>query len=109
MAQQLGAQVDRADAGDWAAQQLAAPRPGRATVLYHSIVWQYLPAASRAALRRSVAAAGQRATNDAPLAWLALEPPDATSLPQLRLTLWPGGEQRMLAEAHAHGLFATWR
>lgn len=81
---------------------------GRSAVLYHSIVWQYLPLDARRLLRDTIEAAGARATRAAPLAWLALEPPDASSLPQLTLTQWPGGEHRVLADAHADGLFATW-
>ena len=109
LARRVGVRVERADAAEWVAQQLAATRPGCASVLYHSIVWHYLPAATRDALRDTIAAAGARATQSAPLAWLALEPPDAASFPQLTLTLWPGATQRVLADVHAHGLFADWR
>lgn len=108
LARQLGVQVEPADAAAWVAEHLSAARPGRATVLYHSIVWQYLPLDTRRQLRDTIEAAGARATRAAPLAWLALELPDASCLPQLTLTLWPGGEHRVLADAHAHGLFATW-
>ena len=100
--------VERADALAWVERELGVVRPGQATVLYHSIVWQYLPPDTRNTLRSRIVAAGARATHTAPLAWLAFEVPDAQSPPQLTLTLWPGGEPRVLADAHAHGLFATW-
>ena len=109
LAQRLGMRIERADAAEWVARQLAPVRSGRATVLFHSIVWHYLPPQTQAALRSTIAEAGERATNEAPFAWLALEPPDAADFPQLTLTLWPGGERRVLADGHAHGLFADWR
>ena len=109
LARQLGVRVERADAGVWVERQLATVRPGRGTVLYHSIMWHYMPADVRDAIRATIVAAGERATSEAPLAWLAFELPDPHSLPELALTLWPGGERRVLADAHAHGLFADWR
>jgi hypothetical protein len=78
-------------------------------VLYHSIMWHYMQSALRTALRTTIVAAGERATHEAPLAWLSFELPDPHSLPELALTLWPGGERRVLADAHAHGQYATWR
>jgi hypothetical protein len=39
-----------------------------------------------------------------------MEPdPDNLSGPMdVRLTLWPGGEERLLARAHPHGAAVTW-
>jgi hypothetical protein len=28
---------------------------------------------------------------------------------EVRLTLWPGGEERVLAEVHPHGAWVQWR
>ena len=109
LARQLGVAVERADAGAWVSRQLTAARPGRATVLYHSIMWHYMQPPLQTALRATIAAASERATHEAPLAWLSFELPDPNSLPELALTLWPGGERRVLADAHAHGHYATWR
>jgi hypothetical protein len=101
--------VEPADALAWARRELASSRPGQATVLYHSIMWQYLPPSTRDGLHKAIAAAGARATREAPLAWLALEPPPAADVVfELRLTTWPGGESRVLATAHPHGREATW-
>jgi hypothetical protein len=108
LAQQLGVQVEVCDAQDWVERELAAARSGRATVLFHSVMWQYLPPAKRDALRECIAAAGARATREAPLAWLAFEPPAADADFELALTLWPGGQRRVLASAHPHGLAVTW-
>src|SRR6185436_9459019 len=102
--------VDRADAEAWIAEQLRVPAPGRATVVFHSIVWQYLDAATATGVRAAIEAAGAAATPDAPVAWLRLEPDDTwraegrppPSHAELRLRVWPGGDDRHLADASFH-------
>ncbi|HEY2636585.1 MAG TPA: DUF2332 domain-containing protein, partial [Solirubrobacteraceae bacterium] len=81
--------LHRAPAADWLAERLAAPAPGRATVVFHSVVMQYLDEAERTALDARFAAAGAAATDEAPLAHLAMEAAD--ELANVRLTTWPGG------------------
>lgn len=100
-------QVERVDAAAFVQRELARPRRGETTVVYHSIVWQYLAPATREAIRTAIQDAGTRTTAAAPLAWLALEPP-AAARPRLTLTLWPGGEPETLADAHPHGMDADW-
>jgi len=52
---------------------------------------------------------GRAATTEAPFAWLRMEPaPDNMARMELRLTLWPGGEERVLAEVHPHGAWVKW-
>ena len=106
MAAAVPATVERADLGEWAAARLADPVPGVATVVAHSIVWQYVPRASRDRLRAALAEAGARATADAPLAWLRMEP--AGPVADVRLTTWPGGEEEVLATAEYHGIPVYW-
>jgi hypothetical protein len=108
LAQRSALRVERADALAWSERALALPRPGQATVLMHSVMWQYMPAPTRDALRACIAAAGARATRQAPLAWLAYEPPDGGAICELTLTEWPGGARRRLARGHPHGLWAHW-
>lgn len=93
--------VERAPAAAWAAARLAEPVAGVATVVFHSVMTFYLPEPERAALLATIAAAGDRATATAPLAWLRLEGPG--EMAELRLTSWPGGEERLLGRAGFHG------
>ena len=103
-----GVAVDAADAVTWT-QGCVAPQTGAATVLFHSVFWQYMPAESQDALRRAIKQIGARATADAPFAWLRMEPPaESLLVMQVRLTLWPGGEERLLAETHPHGAYVRW-
>ena len=108
LARTAGVVVERADAARWVADRLRLPAPGRATVLYHSIMWQYMPAASQAALRATIEQAGAAATAEAPLAWLRFEPSGSGMGPELRLTSWPGARDRRLATAHPHGAAVRW-
>ena len=104
IAERIPAVVDQADAGEWVDARLADPYRGAATVIAHSVVWQYLPVASRRRMVAALEAAGARATARAPLAWLRMEPGEhAASSADVRVTMWPHGEDRLLARAGYHG------
>ena len=100
--------VDRADAADWVPARLAEPRAGVATVVMHSIFWQYLDTPQGDAVLRAIDGAGARATADAPLAHLRLEPASSDPWTELRLTTWPGGEEQLLATAGFHAGPVRW-
>jgi hypothetical protein len=100
------AQVDQANAPDWLETALADGVSGVATVVYHSIVWQYLSNGDRARFERVMAAAGTAATHNKPLAWLRFEPGE--DLAEVRLQLWPGGKDRLLARSGFHGKPVHW-
>lgn len=106
VAARVPATVERADGPTWVAERLAEPVPGVTTVLVHSIVLQYLARERRPVFRDIVAAAGARATDEAPLAWLRFEPGGGVA--ELRLTLWPGGGEELLATSSFHGPPARW-
>lgn len=100
--------VERADAAGWVEACLGEPAPRAASILYHSIVWQYLPAAARRRIEVAIARGGDHATADAAFAWLRMEPaPDARHA-ELRLTLWPVGHERLLGAADFHGRWIRW-
>ncbi|WP_205876452.1 DUF2332 domain-containing protein [Mycobacterium camsae] len=86
---------------------------GTLTVLWHSITWQYLSAEERAAVRAGIDGLAVQADGRKPLAHLTLEParegPDGRLTFLVRATRWPGGEERMLAESHAHGAPVCWQ
>jgi hypothetical protein len=103
-----GVTVEAADAADWTRAR-AAPQPGVATVVYHSIFWQYLGAETQGALAAAMDEHGRAATSAAPLAWLRMEPAPGELVPiELRLTTWPGGHDRRLAVVQAHGASIDW-
>ena len=111
LARALPPPIDAGDAGDWLVAQVA-PMAGTATVVFHSIAFQYFPPATKAVIAAHMAAQGRLASAAAPLAWLRFEVDDANiaDLPTLRLTLWRGGlpDELLLAKAHPHGSFVHW-
>ncbi len=117
-ARAVGQKVDRADAANWVRAQLKEPVKATATVLFHSIMWQYLPAQSQADIKAILQKVGGDATETSPLAWLrfeplhaavlGLEPLHAESRCELRLTLWPNARESCLAVAHPHGTHVVW-
>jgi len=105
--------VDVSSGDTWIAEQLATPATpadGAATVVFHSVVLQYMAPEARAGLSETLALAGGWATARAPLAWLRMEPPGPLGPAdfEIRLTTWPGGADRRLASCHPHGIWVRW-
>ena len=99
-------EVDAQEASQWVAQ--AAPEKGMSTTVFHSLVWQYMPPHEQAEVSAILLSHASRATPSAPFAWLRMELEEAAKQFQLRLTMWPSGEERLLAVVHPHGEFAVW-
>src|SRR4051794_1159901 len=100
------APVEQADGLEWVERELAELPHGAATVVYHSIVMPYFPHEEQEAFAAAVARAGERATPESPLAWLSMEHGGEEC--ELRLTLWPGPEHRVLASCGFHGGNVVW-
>lgn len=108
-ARRAGVRVEQGDCAAWLERVLAQPAPQGATrVIYHSVVWQYLPEAVAGRARTAIKTAGAGATARAPVAWLRLEKRADAIGHALDLTLWPGGATRRLATTHAHGAWVAW-
>jgi len=103
IAGRVPAVVEAADAAEWLPGQLAEACPGRASVVYHSIVEEYMPPGTRRSVREALRVAGARAKREAPLFWLRLEPLPGSLDHVVTLTRWPGGDERQIAVSSAHG------
>jgi hypothetical protein len=103
--------LERMDAATFVEERLEAPQAASVTrVIYHSIVWQYLPEAARRAITAAIEQAGSRATAERPLAWIRLETNRESFRHELTVRFWPGGDEPvLLAEAHPHGAWVEWR
>jgi hypothetical protein len=108
LAQKYPAEVDRASLDAWTERQVRELPAGNATVVFHSVVSEYLPDPTRERFVAAVRDAGARATWARPLAWLRLEPISSLRHHNLELTLWPGGQTRTLARCGAHGTDVEW-
>ena len=76
--------------------------------MLHSIAFQYFPEDSKARIAAAMERAGAAADAEAPLAWLRYEHDPADEGITLRLRIWPGGEERLLAHCHPHGSAILW-
>ena len=100
-----GVDLVQGDAADWIEARLALPQDAGVTrVLMHSVVWQYLSAASRARIAAAMASAGERATAERPLGWVMMEPNRDLHRHEVRVRGWPGDTpMALVALTHAHG------
>lgn len=103
------ASLEKADAAAWTESRLA-PVEGQASVLFHSVMWQYMPRETQNAVSDAIRSAASTATATAPIAWLRMEPdPSREGFPMaVRLSLWPDGETWHLADVHPHGAWVEW-
>ncbi|TKT82864.1 DUF2332 family protein [Aquamicrobium sp. LC103] len=99
----------KADAAAFVRQTLADRPKHAALVIYHSIMWQYMPRDTKDAVLAALAEAGEGATGEAPIARLRMEPRDPNDgWATLSVTTWPGGETRRLAKCDFHGRWIEW-
>jgi hypothetical protein len=103
LAASLPVTVDTASVDQWVPERLRETRPGTVAVVYHSVVDEYLTDDARRTFHGALAEAGARATAQAPIAWVRVEPADRVRQHAVTLTLWPGGTTRQIALSGAHG------
>ena len=103
--------LEHGDAADWLERRVVLA-DGTATIVYHSIAFQYFSPACQARIRAQLGVLGAAATPARPLAWLRLEMDDPANpaQPAIRLSLWQGGgvHEALLGHAHAHGTIVQW-
>jgi hypothetical protein len=103
--------VERADAASYVAR--LTPAPGHLTVLWHSVMWQYVPVEQQERVTARLEELGRDATEDAPVAHLYAEPLRRSPGEDHRFWIcahtWPGtGERVFLGRMAAHGVPAVW-
>jgi len=106
VASQSQLRVERAGAAEWVKSRLAEPANRVATVLFHSIVWQYINRQERKDLLALIQETGSRATADSPFAWLRMESGEKSA--EIKLAIFPGFEDRIIATAGYHRPNTHW-
>lgn len=102
-----GVRIERTGAGDWLARELSAAVLEQTSVLFHSVMWMYVPTDERRRIDALLHGAGERATREAPLAWLRMEGVNYEHC-EIRLRTWPGGDDELLGRCHYHGAWVEW-
>jgi len=86
--------------------------PGTTTVIWHSVMWQYLDDGERSDVLARIDELGEQSRDGSALAHLQLEPRRRTPSSDIEvlvvLRTWPGGEERALGSAPPHGVPTTW-
>lgn len=100
--------VVRSDAVAWLETRLTQVPDGHLHMIYNTIAWQYFPAERQATGTAMIEAAGAKATETAPLAWLAFEADGASPGASMILRLWPGDLRICLGRADFHGRWLHW-
>lgn len=111
LAAEVPAVIEQAGALDFLTRELAEPVENVTTVVWHSVVWQYVDPAERRAVDALLERAGARATEASPLARVTLEPErvgtgDFTF--RVHVQRWPTGERVHVADALGHGPPVVW-
>lgn len=102
------AQVDRGDAADWLDARLSQDCPGMLHLIFHTVAWQYFPDPVKHRAETAIRAAGARASDQAPLAWFAMEADEKGEGACLTLRLWPGDQHLTLGRADFHARWVSW-
>jgi hypothetical protein len=92
VASEVPAEVERIDAASFLERELAEPREGVATVVYHSIFMQYVGAADQARIKRAI--------DNAPVHYLTMEPDEG--IVEVRL------DGELMGTSGAHGTHVRW-
>jgi hypothetical protein len=102
--------VERAEAASYV--EGLELRDGHLTVVWHSVMWQYVPRDQQARVTDRLAQLGATATDDRPLLHLFAEPTRRAAEDRHRFWVvaesWPGGGRRFLGQMAPHGLPVTW-
>lgn len=100
-------QVDQAGAADWLEAKLAPLPDEHQTVLIHTMMWHYLPAAEKARAEAAIRRAGRDAGPNRPFAWLRFDIDGHQPGGGLYLTRWHGvsddGITRCVGRGDYHG------
>jgi hypothetical protein len=110
LARELPAEVRAEDAPSFVAGVALAD--GTTTVLWHSVMWQYLGPDAQQAVTERIEMLGATATASRRFVHLSLEPRRRTSRDEheflVVVTSWPDGRRMVLGSALGHGVPVTW-
>ncbi|MEN0001537.1 MAG: DUF2332 family protein [Pseudomonadota bacterium] len=106
--------VEKSGAADWLEKGLAdAPTPSQWRVVFHTIMWQYMPTDEQARAAAAIQQAGAAASTNAPLGWVRFEADGEKGSAGLYVTVWDGterdGQDMLLARGDFHGRWIEWR
>jgi hypothetical protein len=99
--------IEKAHGADWLEKHLQRSFAGAATVVFHSVVWPYISEPERERIARIIHDAGSSVSESSPLAWLRMEPNKDEAF-EIRLRIYPGFEERVIATSSSHAPSVSW-
>jgi hypothetical protein len=111
VAERIPAVVEKAGALEFLTRELASLPPGTTTVVWHSVVWQYVDPDERRAIDALLERVGAGASPDAGLARVSMEPEGVGGGDyrfRVHLQRWPTGERVHVADSMGHGPPVVW-
>lgn len=99
--------VERASADSWL-DTASRRSPARCTVVFHSIVWQYLGSAVQDRVRHALTSWSDSALPEAPVVWARMEPAGDVADVRVTVASRSGREEFRLAEVGYHGRGFRW-
>lgn len=99
--------IERASADDFLERRLSSSLD-RPTVVFHSIVWQYLSPEVRERVRAAIVEAGSRAGRERPLVWARMEPAGAVADVRVTVAHETSTVEFVVAEVGYHGRDFRW-
>jgi hypothetical protein len=111
VSERVPATVERAGALEFLTRELAELPAGMTTVIWHSVVWQYVEPSERHAVDALIARVGGAAVEEAPLARVSLEPEKIGGgdfMFRVHVQRWPSGRRVHVADALGHGPPVRW-
>jgi hypothetical protein len=106
IARSVPCKIEKAPAADWLEERLKNIWTGATTVVFHSVMWSYVSAPEQQRIVRIIEDAANRASENAPLAWLRMELNDSRW--EIRLRIAPGFQDQLIATTRAHAPSVRW-
>lgn len=106
-ARNVHVRIDRADLFAWIGERVE-PVNGATTVVMHSVVAEHLSPQGRMQLEAQITGQAANARADAPFAWLRMEMNERRTWFETRYTLWPPGDDVLVAESDGHAQEIAW-
>ncbi len=104
--------VERCGAADWLAARLPGTSASAHRVIFHTVMWQYMPDIEKARAEALIRRHGRSASAGSPLSWLRFEADDAMPGGGIHVTTWSGGADdgisTCLGRGDFHGRWIDW-
>jgi hypothetical protein len=98
--------IEEMHGAEWLEAHLKDSVVDAATVVFQSVVWQYISESEQQRIITIIEEAGKRASKVAPIAWLTMEAIHNTF--EIRLRIYPGFEEQIIATSSAHTPSVHW-